>query len=80
MLRSASGDHEIDLVADLPDGTVLAFEAKLTETAAAADARHLTALRDRLGDAFRAGLVVHPGTVAFRLSDRIAAVPLGMLV
>lgn len=79
-LRSAGGDHEIDLVADLPDGTVLAFEAKLTETATAADARHLTALRDRLGDAFRAGLVVHPGTVAFRLEDRIAAAPLGILV
>lgn len=79
-LRSAGGDHEIDLVADLPDGTVLAFDAKLTETATAADARHLTALRDRLGDAFRAGLVVHPGTVAFRLEDRIAAAPLGILV
>jgi hypothetical protein len=79
-LRTAGGDHEIDLVVDLPDGAVLAFEAKLTETAAAADARHLAALRDRLGDAFRAGLVVHPGSVAFRLGDRIAAVPLGILV
>ena len=79
-LRSAGGDHEVDLLADLPDGSVLAFEAKLAETATAADARHLTVLRDRLGDAFRAGLVVHPGTVAFRLGDRIAAVPLGILV
>ena len=79
-LRSAGGDHEIDLVADLPDGGVLAFEAKLSQTTTAADTRHLAALRDRLGDTFRAGLVVHPGTVAFRLGDRIAAVPLGILV
>lgn len=79
-LRSAGGDHEIDLVADLPDGSVIAFEAKLGETATAADARHLMVLRDRLGEAFRAGVVVHPGTVAVRLDDRIAAAPLGVLV
>ncbi len=79
-LRSAGGDHEIDLVADLPDGGVLAFEVKLAGSATPADARHLVGLRDRLGDVFRAGVVVHPGTVAFRLDDRIAAVPLGILV
>ncbi|MCY3851715.1 MAG: DUF4143 domain-containing protein [Acidimicrobiaceae bacterium] len=79
-LRTAGGDHEIDLVADLPDGGVIAFEVKLSNTVATADARHLTALRDRLGDAFRAGLIIHPGTTAFRLDDRIAAAPLGILV
>lgn len=79
-LRSAGGDHEIDLVADLPDGGIIAFEAKLSETVDASDARHLAALRDRLGAGFRAGLVVHPGTTGFRLDDRIAAAPLGVLV
>lgn len=79
-LRTAGGDHEIDLVADLPDGGVIAFEVKLSENVGAADARHLAALRDRLGDAFRAGLVVHPGTTAFRIADRIAAAPFGTLV
>jgi hypothetical protein len=79
-LRSAGGDHEIDMVADLPDGAVLAFEAKLSQSVSRADVRQLATLRDRLGDTFRAGLVVHPGTTAFRISDRIAAVPLGALV
>ncbi len=79
-LRSAGGDHEIDLVADLPDGGVLAFEAKLAGAVTGADARHLVALADRLGDTFRAGLVVHPGTLAFRLDERIAVAPLGILV
>jgi len=37
-LRSAGGDHEIDLVADLPDGGVLAFEAKLAQSVGRADA------------------------------------------
>lgn len=79
-LRSAGADQEIDLIADLPDGGVVAFEAKLGKTVTGADARHLATLRDSLGEAFRGGLVVHPGTVAVRISDRIAAVPLGVLV
>jgi len=79
-MRSAGGDHEIDLVADLPDGGVVAFEAKLSETVDAGDARQLAVLRDRLGETFRAGLVVNPGTTSFRIDDRIAAVPLGVLV
>jgi hypothetical protein len=79
-LRSAGGDHEIDLIADLPNGRVVAFEAKLAQVADAADARQLLRLRDQLGASFGAGLVVHPGDTAFRLGDRIAAVPLGVLV
>ncbi len=79
-LRTAGGDREIDLMVDLPDGGVIAIEAKLGERATAEDARHLVTLRERLGDTFRAGLVVHPGTTAFRLGDRIAATPLGVLV
>lgn len=79
-LRSAGGDHEVDLVADLPDGGVIAFEGKLSSAVDAGDARHLAALRDRLGEDFRAGIVIHPGTTGFRLDDRIAAAPLGILV
>ena len=79
-LRSAGADHEVDLIADLPDGGVVAFEAKLGKVVSTADARHLAVLRDSLGERFRAGLVVHPGTVAIRIDRRIAAVPLGVLV
>ena len=32
------------------------------------------------GDGFVAGLVVHPGTIGARIEDRIASVPLGVLV
>lgn len=79
-LRTAGGDQECDLIADLPDGTVLAFEAKLSQTAEGSDARHLAALRDRLGEAFKAGIVVHPGTAGYRLGDRLAVAPIGILV
>ena len=79
-LRTAGGDHEVDLIADLPNGDVLAIEAKLSRTITAADARHLNTLKERLGTSFRAGLVVYPGDTAYRLDDRIAAVPLAALV
>lgn len=79
-LRSAGGDREIDLMVDLPDGKVIAIEAKLSQTVGAADAKHLMSLRDSLGDRFCAGLLIHPGTTAIALSDRIAAAPLGTLV
>ena len=79
-LRTAGGDHEVDLIADLPGGDVLAFEAKLSRTVTAADARHLITLKERLGPSFRAGLVVSPGETAYRLDDRIAAAPLATLV
>ena len=79
-LRTAGGNQEIDLLAELPDGSVIAMEAKLSETVGVADARHLVSLRDSLGDTFCAGLLIHPGTTAFRIDDRIAAVPLGTLV
>lgn len=79
-LRSAGGDREINLMADLPDGKVIAIEAKLSKTVGVADFKHLASLRDSLGESFHAGLLVHPGTRPFRLSDRIAATPLGTLV
>ena len=78
-LRTSGGDHEVDLVADLPDGRVIAFEAKLAQVVSATDARALLRLREQLGASFGAGLIVHPGETAFRLDDRIAAVPLGVL-
>ena len=79
-LRSAGGDHEVDLIADLPESGFIAFEMKLSPAVQPADAKQLAFLRDQAGDAFRAGLVVHPGTASYQLSDRIAAVPLGVLV
>ena len=79
-LRSAGGENEVDLIADLPNGGVLAFEVKLTETVSDRDGRHLSTLRNQLGEAFRAGLVIHPGITAHRFDERIAAVPFGTLV
>ena len=42
-------------------------------------ARHLVALRDRFGDAFVAGIVLHTGPRAYGLGDRIAAASISTL-
>ncbi|MCQ3813993.1 MAG: DUF4143 domain-containing protein [Acidimicrobiia bacterium] len=79
-LRSAGGNREIDLIAELPHGDTIAVEVKMSTTITTRDARHLAALQDQLGERFRAGLIVHPGETAYRLADRIAVTPLGVLV
>jgi predicted AAA+ superfamily ATPase len=78
-LRDANGRHEIDLLIEARDGHVIAVEVKATAAPSLADARHLEWLRERLGSTFAAGLVVHTGPRAFRLAERIIAVPIGSL-
>ncbi|MGF1646022.1 MAG: ATP-binding protein [Kineosporiaceae bacterium] len=78
-LRDANGRREVDLVLEARDGRVLGVEVKAGAAPSPADARHLAWLRDRLGDRFTAGLVVHTGPRAFRLDERISAVPISSL-
>ncbi len=75
-LRARDGGHEIDLLADMPLGDVLAIEIKATAAPKASDARHLAWLRDRLGERFLAGAVLHTGPRPFTLGERILALPI----
>lgn len=73
--REEHGRHEVDILAELTAGKVLAFEVK----AGAADrgaARHLVWLRELLGDRFSRGVVFHTGPRPFELDDRILALPI----
>jgi len=75
-VRDRDGRREIDLLAELPGGDVVAIEVKATAAPAPSDARHLEWLRDTLGDRFRAGAVLHTGPSSFALGDRIFALPI----
>jgi predicted AAA+ superfamily ATPase len=77
-LRSADGRQEIDIVAELARGMVIGIEIK-AGAPRTADARHLAWLRDEIGDRFLAGVIVHTGPLAYRLGDRITAVPIAAL-
>jgi predicted AAA+ superfamily ATPase len=78
-LRSRDGRHEVDLVAELAGGDMVAVEIKSSAAPKRADAKHLEWLRDRLGERFRAGAVLHTGPRPFRLSERIFALPICVL-
>ncbi len=78
-LREKNGRHEIDLIAELSAGSLVAVEIKSSAAPTRADARHLEWLRDRLGERFLAGAVLHTGPRPFRLSERIFALPIATL-
>jgi predicted AAA+ superfamily ATPase len=75
-LRERDGRHEIDLLAELAGGDVLALEIKATAAPTGHDARHLAWLRDQLGPRFLAGAVLHTGPRPSGLDDRIFALPI----
>lgn len=75
-LREEHGRYEVDVVAELGGRELLAFEVKADAAPNRDTARHLTWLRDRLGERFMHGVVFHTGPALFELSERISAVPI----
>lgn len=78
-VRQEQGRFEIDILAELGGGAVVGIEVKASAAPTAGDARHLMALRERLGDSFVAGVLFHTGPRAFTLGDRITAAPISAL-
>jgi hypothetical protein len=60
-------------------GTLIGIEVKASATVTTSDARHLAWLRDEVGDAFLAGIVVRTGPHVFPLGDRLIAAPVSAL-
>lgn len=78
-LRTASGEHEVDLIVERDDRRVIALEVKLTTTVDDADLRHLKWLQGRLGDDVLDMIVITTGSYAYRRLDGIAVVPAALL-
>lgn len=78
-VRQQQGRFEVDLLAELAGGRLVGLEIKADAAPTADSARHLAALRDRYPDTFVAGLVLHTGPRAYRLGDRLLAVPISTL-
>ena len=78
-LRDENGRREVDLVIETASGTLIGIEVKASATVTAADAKHLSWLRDETGDKFAAGIVLHTGPYAFPLGDRLIAAPVSAL-
>lgn len=78
-VRDRQGRHEIDLLAEIRGGHVIACEIKASAAPRQADALHLVWLRDRLQERFVAGIVWHTGPAVYGLGERITAVPIAAL-
>jgi hypothetical protein len=78
-LRDTNGEHEIDLVVELPDGSLVAIEIKASSAPTRDDARHLRWLRDHLGDRFIRGIVFHTGPRSFQFEPGIWYLPIAAL-
>jgi predicted AAA+ superfamily ATPase len=72
-------NREIDLVLESSDGTLVGAEVKAGMTVRAEDFRHLTFLRNALGDRFRHGLVFYSGADTLHFGDRLTALPISSL-
>ena len=78
-LRTQSAREEVDIVAELGGGRVIGVEVKADAAPGRRAARHLAWLRDRLGDRFVAGVVLHTGPRVFTLDERIVAAPISSI-
>ena len=72
-------DREIDFVLERPGGEVAAIEVKATTSPGTDTARHLRWLKGKLGDRFKAGVVLHLGSRASSFGDGIDAIPVSAL-
>jgi len=76
--RTATGS-EVDVVLEKADGSVAGVEVKASAGAAASDFAALGALRDRLGERFSAGVVLHLGDRVVPSGDKLWLAPLRAL-
>lgn len=70
---------EIDLILEDQAGRIACVEVKSSVSLGGSDWRMLKKFRDRFGDRFTAGFVVHAGSQTVPLGDRIWAVPISSL-
>lgn len=71
---------EVDaIIEDRQSGLIAGIEVKLTATPVAAHVRHMSVVRDKLGDRFTVGVLLHTGTQVLSMGDRIWALPLSAL-
>lgn len=71
--------REVDVLLERADGTIVGVEVKAAATARSADFRSLSYLREKLGDRFRCGVLLHAGALSLPFGDRLYALPISSL-
>lgn len=79
-LRTHAGEREIDLIVERDDGGVVALDVKLVATPQKNDYRHLSWLKDRIGDRLLDAGVITTGKHAYREPNTgFAVIPAALL-
>ncbi|QDZ43177.1 ATP-binding protein [Corynebacterium sp. sy039] len=77
--RTQKGDHEVDLIAQDQNGSLLAIEVKLTAHVRDEDVRHLLWLKKQLPQDITDTIILTTGERAYRRADGVAVIPLALL-
>jgi len=78
-LRTQSTRHEVDLIVERPDRSIVAIEVKLAASVGDADVTHLNWLHSQIGERLIDRIVVNTGGFAYRRPDGVAVIPLALL-
>ena len=71
-----SSDQEVDLVLEVPDGTVVGLEVKSGASVAADAFKGLRVMETALGKKFRRGIVLYAGDTVVPFAENMFAVPI----
>ncbi len=74
-----AGGREVDVVIETTDGSLAGVEVKLSATPRENDFSGLAHLRDKFGDRFKAGVVIHTGPETLSFGKRLWAIPVAGL-
>lgn len=72
-------ETEVDVLLELRDGSVIAIEVKSAQSVNRTAAKHILALRDRIGDRLVAGVVLYTGRHSYRMEPWLWALPVSQL-
>jgi predicted AAA+ superfamily ATPase len=78
-VRTAGGEHEVDIIVERQDGRVVALEVKLASAIYDHDVRGLLWLRDQIGADLLDAAIITTGQEAYRRADGIAVIPAALL-
>jgi hypothetical protein len=77
-MRAASGT-EVDFILERSDGCLAGVEVKASTTVRGEDFKHLTRVREKVGDRFVRGVVLYAGGERLPFGERLEAWPLATL-
>jgi hypothetical protein len=78
-LRTKNTEHEVDLIVEGRDLSVVAIEIKTSDTVSPRDTTHLNWLQRQLGERLVDRLVIYSGRHAYRDQSGVGIVPFALL-